>query len=367
MRIVVISRCIYPKNAPRPFRATELAKFFAKNGHNVTLFGVIGEFDYRDFESSTNIEVRPIGKMRFSTVNSDGYERNNLFDRIAKRLFGRLLEFPDIELMWKVRDIVERMENVDLLVTIAIPYPIHWGAAWAKKRCPDRFPKVWISDCGDPYMGNTVGSKHPFYFRYIEDFWGRQTDFISIPIETARDAYSTQVQSKIRVIPQGFDFSNVLIDTTFKGNKTPTFAYAGAIYPKYRDPSRMLDFLVKHPEIDFKFVFYTVDFLFFEKYSLLLGDKLILKKYVPREKLIYELSQMDFLVNLKNSSCIQSPSKLIDYYVTKRPIIDITTEFDEESILIEFLNSDYSHAHKCVDISQFDIDNVGVKFLSLAK
>lgn len=365
MKIAIVSRSIYPKNAPRPFRATELAKYFAKLGHDVTLYGSLGSFDYTTFEESTGVKVCTIGKVYFSTLNSDGYMRNNFFDKITKKLFGRLLEYPDIELMWKIRKLVEEMDDVDLLITIAIPYPIHWGAAWAKKRKPSNFPSVWISDCGDPYMGNSVGMKHPSYFQYIEDFWGDKTDYITIPIDHARMAYSPKVQSKLRVIPQGFDFSNVVIDKAFKGNSVLKFAYAGATYPGYRDPSKMLEFLSSHPELNFQFVVYTQAFSHFEKYKEQLGDKLVLKNYVPREQLIYELSKMDFLVNIKNNSSVQSPSKLIDYYLTNRPIIDITSDFSEIEVLKEFLNGDYSNRHKPTDISEYDINNVGAKFLGL--
>ena len=74
---------------------------------------------------------------------------------------------------------------------------------------------------------------------------------------------------------------------------------------------------------------------------------------------------MDFLVNMENNSTIQSPSKLIDYYLTQRPIIDITTNFHEKSVLLEFLAGNYSHKHNKKDISQFDINNVGAQFLRL--
>lgn len=366
MKIVIISQCIYPRVSPRSFRATELAKYFAKNGHDVHLYASLGKYDYTGFEKETGIHAHSLGTMHFSTLNSDSYRRNNFLDRAAQRVFGRFLEYPDIEFVWKTKKVLEKLTDVDLLITIAIPHPIHWGAAWAKKKMGTKFPKVWISDCGDPFMGNTVGGdKHPAYFQKIEDFWGEQTDYITIPLEDGRKGYSPKVQDKIRIIPQGFDFSNVKIDKDFKGNKIPHFAYAGATYPGYRDPTLMLQFLSTLKEIDFRFKVYTKAISFFEKFKKDLGEKLIIKSYVPREQLLFELSQMDFLVNMENNSTIQSPSKLIDYYLTQRPIIDITTNFHEKSVLLEFLAGNYSHKHNKKDISQFDINNVGAQFLRL--
>ncbi len=367
MKIVVISRCIYPAIAPRPFRATELAKYFAKQGHEVYLYAVLGKYNYREFEETTGVHVCSLGKMHFATLNSDGYARNNALDKFLRRLLGKYLEFPDIGLMWKTKKVVSQLRNVDMLVTVAIPYPIHWGAAKAKKKNLSVFPKTWVSDCGDPYMGNSVKNAHPSYFQRIEDFWGKQTDYIAIPLEAAKKAYSEKVQDKLRVIPQGFDFSNVRIDKGFNGNAIPRFAYAGAIYPGYRDPSRFLQYLCEKVDRPFEFVVYTQSCSFFEKYKSVLGDKLTVKKYVPREQLLWELSQMDFLVNINNNSSVQSPSKLIDYYLTTRPIIDITTDFNESDMVDEFLNGNYDHQHIKADISQYDIRNVGQQFLNIVE
>lgn len=365
MKIVVISNTIYPRNAPRAFRATELAKYFAKKRHEVYLFASLGNYDYSAFEKETGVKVRPLGKMFFSTLNSDSYSRNNFFDKVARHFLGRWLEFPDIEFAWKVKRIIGRLHDVDLLVTIAIPHPIHWGAAWAKKSNPASFPKVWVSDCGDPYMGNSVGKKPPVYFQKVEDFWGRLTDYITIPVEEGRAAYSEEVQSKIRIIPQGFDFSSVRIDSSFTKNIVPRFAFAGATYPGYRDPTSMLEFLTSLVNVPFTFVVYTRTPSLFLKFKGLLGDKLQINEYIPRDQLIFELSRMDFLINIRNNSTCQSPSKLIDYYLTKRPIIDVTTSFDEAPIFLDFLQGNYSNSHVPKDISQFDIENVGAKFLSL--
>ena len=365
MKIVIISQVIYPRLSPRSFRATELAKYFASQGHDVYLYAVLGAYDYSQFEAETGVHVCSLGKTRFITLNSDGVIRNSFFDRIGIKLFQRSLEYPDIELTWKTYNTLKNIDNIDLLITIAVPYPIHWGAAFVKKRKKESFPKVWISDCGDPYMGDSINKKHPRYFQILEDFWGKQTDFVTIPIEGGREGYSKDIQDKIRIIPQGFDFNSVKIDTSFKENAIPHFAYTGTIFPGYRDPTNLLHYLCSLNNVDFRFVVYTKQHSFYAKFKESLKDKLVLKNYVPREQLIYELSQMDFLINLKNESCIQSPSKLIDFYLSSRPIIDITTSFSEQNIFDEFIKGSYIHRHMPPDITQYDIRNVGAKFLEL--
>ena len=364
MKVVIISQVIHPRQSPRSFRATELAKYFAKFGHEVLLYGALGDYDYSAFTSETGVKVKSLGRMRFSTLNSDSYVRDNIIDKVLRVLFGRLLEYPDIELAFKVKSILKKEHGIDLLITIAIPYPIHWGAAWAKKSLGAAFARTWISDCGDAYFRNPVGPPKPFYFKYIEDFWGRQTDFVTFPIDTPYD-FLPSAQEKFHVIPQGFDFSRVRIVDRFTEGETIQFAYAGATYPGYRDPTKMLEYLSSRPDIPFRFIVYTKAKSHFTRFQDILGDKMVLKDYIPREDLIYELSKMDFLINLKNDSVVQSPSKLIDYYLTKRPIIDITTDFNEKNYLDEFLCRDYTHQHIKRDISCFDINNVGQQFLGL--
>lgn len=367
MKIAIISSVIFPHKSPRSYRATELAKYFAKKGHEVYLYASLGQFDYKMFEQKYGITVCSLGHMHFCSLDSDGNERETLFNKALNRVFGNILEYPYIELTWKVKKIVSNLSGVDLLITIAMPHPIHWGAAWAKKNNQNTFPKVWVSDCGDPYMGNQVGSNHPIYFQKIENFWGKMTDYITIPIEEGRKAYSESVQNKIHVIPQGFDFTNVHLDLPFKKNEVVRFAYAGATYPVYRDPTKLLDYLTTLTNKEFQFTIYTKNKEWFSRYKSSMGNKLILKDYVDREKLIYELSQMDFLVNLLNSGSVQAPSKLIDYYLTKRPIIDISSCFSEKDCFDAFLDGNYENRHEAMDISQFDINNVGEQFLSFCE
>lgn len=362
MKIVLISRIFYPLLSPRAFRTTELAKEFARRGHDVTVYAVLGNTDYTDFSRETGIKVKPI-KMFLSTSNSDGNCRYNVVDKLLYHLFHYLLEFPDIEFCWKIPAILKTENDIDILVTVAYPHPIHWGAAISKVCNSRTFPKKWISDCGDPYMGDKV-NRHPFYFKYVEEFWSKRTDFITIPIEGARNSYPTSCNEKIRVIPQGFNFDEVKLCQNFKGNDIPHFAYAGTIYPGYRDPSNFLTYLSKL-SLDFVFTVYTNNPIYFSEYKRILGDKLIINPYIPRLELIFELSRQDFLVNFANPNLSQSPSKLIDYYLSDRPIISLSNDFTERTVFEQFMRGDYSNAQQKVDVEQFNIANVVDSFLSL--
>src|SRR5690554_3495910 len=271
MKVVIISRTLYPKFAPRSMRTSSLAIELSKQGHNVTVYAVLGKYDYTNFEKKHDIIVKNLGPTKWSKINSD--EKSvppTFFEKVISKILKKPLEFPDIELMFKTNKVLKEESNIDLLVTIAIPFPIHWGAALFKSKHKDRFPKTWIADCGDPYMGNGF-IKHPFYFKYVEKWFCRKADYITIPIEKAKKAYYQEFLDKIRVIPQGFDF--VLNDEKeIPKNNVPFFIYAGGFNPSFRDPRPFLEYLLT-VKIEFKFIVYSQSNFLLDPYVNLLKGK----------------------------------------------------------------------------------------------
>src|SRR5690606_24925286 len=143
-----------------------------------------------------------------------------------KKVINRLTAYPSIKLIPIIKKAIEGEGVFDYLITIAAPHPIHWGAGFVKKRLSN----CWVADCGDPYMLNPFAF-HPFYFKWFEKNWCSKADFITVPIEAAKEGYYPEFRDKIRVIPQGFDFSSVKL-AEYKPNSVPTFAYAGNCYKK---------------------------------------------------------------------------------------------------------------------------------------
>lgn len=76
---------------------------------------------------------------------------------------------------------------------------------------------------------------------------------------------------------------------------------------------------------------------------------------------------MDFAINFRNDSSVQVPSKLIDYSLSKRPIIEISPDFpEEEKIAFEqFLEGNYQKQYMIDNIQKYDIEKVVKAFLDL--
>jgi hypothetical protein len=363
-KILIVCNGFYPENSPRSFRATELAKEFVREGHDVTVLTKQREEKaYEGLECGDKIKIKSFGKLQFPTIK---ISQNKIFhypSRAFNRLLLLLFEYPSIEMMFKVKSALKKENGYDLLISIAVPYPIHWGTAWARTK-KHRIAETWIADCGDPYMGcKTDSFKKLFYFKYVEKWFMRKTDYVSIPVESAKSAYYEEFHSKIWVIPQGFKIKPLNI--TQKSNvEILSFAYAGGFIPEIRDPRPFLEYL-SNVEKDFRFYVFTNDASLIINYKNKLEEKLQIRSYIPREELLEFLSSMDFVVNFDNNTQAAVPSKLIDYMIVNKPILNIKKELETNTIQ-EFLKRNYQNAMKTGDIDKYRIENVCAQFLSLA-
>ena len=361
MKILIISRATFPMQDPRAFRTAELSEQLSKMGHDVTLYTVQSSYDYTSYMQKTGIVVKPI-RMKFATILGDCSRKPSFIDRVLAKLFRKWLYYPDIEFMFRMKKILQEENDVDLLITIAQPHSIHWGVGFAKSKFGKKFPKVWVADCGDPFCGNAV-RKWPNYMSYFEKKWCRQVDYITVPTEVSKEGYFPDFRDKIRVIPQGFDFSKTPI-VEYKKNSIPTFIFTGSIYPE-RSPQRFMDYLLTL-DIDYKFLLYMRS-PFNKKYETLSNGKIKYMIGYGRAEIIKVCSQADFLINVRNPTSVQTPSKLIDYGIAKRPILDISNNFKEQEEFTHFINGDYTNQLKIQDLDVYKIENVAASFISLAK
>jgi hypothetical protein len=331
-------------------------------GHDVTLYIPETNNDYSNFIKDYPITV----KTYLRIVEKRRFVGNLIIDRVIFHYLNWLMAYPSLKNKKNVERAVGNENGYDLLITIAVPHYIHWavGKLYAQR---NKMASMWLADCGDPFMLADSGAKKPpFYFKNMEKRWCRLCNYIIVPTETSYLGYYPEFKDKIRVIPQGFNFENLVLPE-YKKNSIPTFAFAGSLIPARRDPKKLLEFLVSYDK-PFRFVAYGGNIRqFMEPYKNKLGDKIVINNPVPRDQLLPILSQMDFLINIGNGTKVQTPSKLIDYTLTKRPILTIESNDIKKDILMEFLDGNYEHKDDKVDISKCDIHNVAKQFLDLCE
>lgn len=365
-RILLVSRTFYPTISPRSFRTTELVKEFARQGHSVTLITVKNDQYHIPFEQKWGVVIKDFGPLRFPSVKPS--ENHRLMNRIAwkiQRIFQLLFEYPDIEIMPRLKKTLANEHGYDLLISIAVPHPVHWGVAWARRE-KNQIAKIWAADCGDPYMGFDIDRiRKPFYFKYLEKMFCRKANYITVPFEGAKEAYYAEFRNKIKVIPQGFSFDKVDQDVkSYCSNGTPKLAYAGNLLGGGRNPNELLNYLV-NLDRDFKFVIYTQNKRPLLPYLEKAKSRIEIRDYIPRDQLLNTLSSMDFLVNLENQTTNQLPSKIIDYYLTGRPILSVPSSGMNTETINRFLDGDYSDRLIVNNIDKYRIKNVCSQFLNL--
>ncbi len=272
-KILIVCRGFFPQISPRSFRATELAKEFARKGHEVTVYIPTNERDYLSFEREYNLKIKNLGVLRWREIEPHGGKLRKVVLKILRRGLLLFFEWPDMELMFKVNKALAKEEGYDLLVSIAIPFPIHWGVARVMSKS-HRIADTWVADCGDPYMFGRLDSfRKPFYFKYLEKLFCKKCTFISVPFEAMRKQFYKEFRGKIVIIPQGFDFTEI---RRIKGpvqNERLTMAFAGSIIPGFRDLKLFLDYL-SGCERDFLLIVYTRQSEWFENHMSQLKNRM---------------------------------------------------------------------------------------------
>ncbi|MBQ6287117.1 MAG: glycosyltransferase [Bacteroidales bacterium] len=362
MKIVLLGQWTYPEQKPRAQRTWQLGVQLAREGHDVTLYALLGPgSDYTSIENSCGLKVRNLGFSKNGLTDSEGHRKKRLFSSIVKNILNEYEVFPGCDFKPMVRNVLAQEGPIDLLVSIASPHAIHWAVA----DCIDR-AKVgtWVADCGDPFMFNPFIKPYGWLAK-VEKRWCSRCDYITVPLEAARNSYYPEFSEKIKVIPQGFDFHEVELPTYVR-NKVPTFVFSGRAYAGLRDPGKFLDYLSTSGK-EFLFRVFTNSPELFPCDAM--PGKMDVKGFIQRTELLKELARADFLVNITNPSSVQSPSKLIDYGLSGRPVLDISSGFTEEEKgnFEAFLDGDYSSAHRIPDMSSYDIVNVAKAFTDLTK
>jgi hypothetical protein len=365
-KILIITHGFYPEQSPRSFRATELAKEFYRQGHEVTVMAPYRD-GIEDLIKEYHIIFKSLGNLNWKIFNFKGLDFfGRLYNKAVNRLLPLLFEYPMMELFFKVQKALkEESSKYDLLISVAVPYPIHWGVAsvWSMKG--ENVAKRWVADCGDPYflLENDTFRK-PFYFKYIETWFMRKVDYITIPLEEAMEAYFKEFHSKIRIIPQGLTFP---IISSKNGSilKGPLFAYFGNI-SSYRYAYKSFFNFLNEIENDFLFLVFTKEEdIFLENLNKKTLKKTIIKPFTEREKLLNEVSNVDFLLHFPYIKGSQRSLKLIDYSYLGKPVISYKGEKSDNDKFIKFLEGDYSDREKLLDFKRYEISNIANSFLKL--
>lgn len=375
--ILINSYYFYPENTPRSFRTTELTKALINKGYDVTL-AIPSRYKKQEEKIKEKFNITNIifcGKEKNNTFNkinnnTDKKKLNTKIKKLLKRNIFKIVKYfiSDKNIFYFI-DNYKSLRNLekefDCVLSIGLPFSVHLGTYFYLKNKNIK----WIADYGDPFSENPA-NKIARYFHYIEKKILKRASYITIPTMLSRKYYEHIIEyiDKVIIIPQGFEMKSLSL-YEYKENEKVKFAYAGVFYEKIRNPKELFEKL-SLLECDFEFHIYT-DMKNSETTRCLanipknIENKVIIHGLLPREECIYELSKYDFLINIENKNSGQIASKIIDYTLSKRPILNLKHNF-EMKLLKDFISKDYRE-RLLIDINEFDIDVVSNKFEKLIK
>lgn len=374
MKIAILTAVFHPELHPRAFRAYELAKEYAIQGHDVEVFLLtrIKGFDYEQLSQELHIKITILPLYTRELGAENIFQQTNPLLRWIHWGYRWLLEYLLAGNLFaystRIAECLKHeMQQKDMVIALSTPFMNLLGLAKYVHAHKAQSKTIYIADSGDPFYYSQQ-TKRALYFKWVERWVYRHFDYLSIPTSDAIPAYAPLIpKEKIQIIPQAFNMRDVHLSPA-PTSDIPTFAYAGVFYQDIRNPEFLFKHLCTLTE-DFRFHVYLRHrdphiTSVLDKYQKQLGNKLIIHYSVKRTDLLYRLSECHFLINISNTTSTQLPSKLIDYGITKRPVYSFDKQSFNPQVFAAFMHSDYTHAMP-IDIRPYDIEVVTKQFIEL--
>lgn len=374
MKIAILTAVFHPELHPRAFRAYELAKEYAIQGHDVEVFLLtrIKGFDYEQLSQELHIKITILPLYTRELGAENIFQQTNPLLRWIHWGYRWLLEYLLAGNLFaystRIAECLKhKMQQKDMVIALSTPFMNLLGLAKYVHAHKAQSKTIYIADSGDPFYYSQQ-TKRALYFKWVEKWVYRHFDYLSIPTSDAIPAYAPLIpKEKIQIIPQAFNMRDVHLSPA-PTSDIPTFAYAGVFYQDIRNPEFLFKHLCTLTE-DFRFHVYLRHrdphiTSVLDKYQKQLGEKLIIHYSVKRTDLLYRLSECHFLINISNTTSTQLPSKLIDYGITKRPVYSFDKQSFNPQVFTAFMHGDYTHAMP-IDIRPYDIEVVTKQFLEL--
>jgi len=273
------------------------------------------------------------------------------FIKIIYDLTWKKLYWPESTCLWfffarsKALNLTKEF-SFDAIISTSTPYTGHLVGKTIKQANPN-IP--WTVDIGDPFSLGEPAWNNVFLYSRLnyrsEAEVLNLADSIVFTVETCKKAYTKLypgIEDKVTVIPPLFSgvTSSNKIKTKFR--KGRLLVFAGSLYKGIRNPTYLLKLLSGvfelAPETEVHFYGRINDCAsLFEPYLLKYPKNIFIHGLVDRRAAADAMDKADILINIANRTLFQLPSKLVDYMASGKPILNIISIEDDNSVL--FLSS----------------------------
>ena len=360
----------FPELSPRAFRWTAIAEELVRLGHQVVV--ICGSSNSRaDFECVNGVEIHRTGSKarelvkRWLSLGATVYPTHPstiIKAHVSTKIWlGQLVKlaynytvskiiWPDFAALWyfsalKRAIALQKNSRSDVVVTVSLPYSGHLIGQSLKRR----FAMRWVVDIGDPFSFMTKTPVNNIaLFRGLnaksESSVLALADMVAVTTKETRFEYlkcfPNLEQTKIVVVPPLFSppkSADGLAYSYADSNKI-RLVFAGTLYLSIRNPSALLKFfqkmlatsLAEQLELHFYGVMNDCHQCF-NDYTDLIDSKVFIHGLVSREQAVSAMQNATVLVNLGNSTAYQLPSKVVEYVMMGKPVLNVTKLYLDSS------------------------------------
>lgn len=356
--ILIVSFQYWPALSARSFRWTALAEDWASEGREVQVVCARSP-DRPAVETVKGVRVHRVGpawmeSLRGATRPAGGEAKADpgVIRRTAAaaaRTIWHAVYWPDTSCTWyfaaraKARELIAAGEP-QALVTVS---PTFTAVAVGRSLARDAGRGFhWLIDLGDPFSFSEEAPPNNFrLYRRLNTRFERScfagADSISVTTSETRDRYAAlfpESAGKIAVIPPLVDFPETGGPAARPRSDRRRLVFLGRLYPSIRRPDYLLSLFASLAEAPggerYELHFYGDSWQCeadFAPHKRMLGRNLFVHGPVARERAIAEMRSADVLVNIGNDTRYQLPSKIVEYAVTGRPILNIVPRPDDSS------------------------------------
>ncbi|MGE6565651.1 glycosyltransferase [Pseudomonas hunanensis] len=365
MNILIVNYHYPPMVGAHAYRWAQLAEFWAKQGHSVTVLTSIVKGASRS-ENRDGVDIIRVGNIARGAgqgAQANTRAQSNLIGLSKKFLISamrtsyRFLYWPDGLWYWLPAALLGlyrlRRNRYDLVVSYSPTFTAHLATLIYRKLFRGKCA-CWVADYGDPFsVSETMPPNNLKLYRKLN--YAAERSVVAnadCSVFTNNQTLSVYKESfgmfDAEVLPHLVDISAFYAGSPVVERSDTAgiinLVYVGGFHKGIREPAAMLSFfgqLVKRYPNCFALNIYGpsngCDFSTCKPPIFYHGA-------VSRATAIDLIKEADCLVNIDNSNCVMVPSKLVEYIATGRPIvnfngdrgtIDIMTKYGKTEMVVE--------------------------------
>lgn len=370
-RILVVSYLSPPVTTPRAIRLKAFASKWVQTGYSVDIVtygdNVVETTAYGRVYRVTSKILKKLMKISNSSKQTANtaltQKRGNFKSKILSWIFKmwwKVFAWPDGNCLWifpAVKKVKELMNSnsYDAVMSISTPFSGHVVALLALRKCKD---VVWIIDSGDPFSLVPESPANNYFLysslnKFVERKCLEKCDYFSVTTVGTKKIYAntfSEYADKIVVIPPLYSADKCIPfsveEIRKRNNGMIKINFIGYLYRKMRNPQNALNIFSKlfekYPDLHGRCCITFFGSLgdcqdIFEEFTSKLP--LDFRGSLPHDEIMDIMRSSSILLNLGNITSFQTPSKIIEYALSGRPVLNVAV-IPDDSILPYFVGDD---------------------------